>query len=137
LGYTLVDTKVTVLDGSAHVKDSNEMAFRIAAAEALRMALRRASPVLLEPVMKVDLATPMEHQGDLLGDLTSRRAKITQVENRVLGAEISAEVPLRELWGYANAIRSLSRGRAAYSMTPAHFQQVPTTVANELLEQAA
>jgi len=137
LGYTLVDTKVTVLDGSAHVKDSNEMAFRIAAAEALRMALRRASPVLLEPVMKVDLATPMEHQGDLLGDLTSRRAKITQVENRVLGAEISAEVPLRELWGYANAILSLSRGRAAYSMTPAHFQQVPTTVANELLEQAA
>jgi elongation factor G len=137
LGHTLVDTHVTVLDGAAHVKDSNEMAFRIAAAEALRMALRRASPVLLEPVMKVDLATPMEHQGDLLGDLTSRRAKITQVENRVLGAEISAEVPLRELWGYANAIRSLSRGRAAYSMTPAHFQQVPTTVANELLEKAA
>jgi elongation factor G len=137
LGYTLVDTQVTVLDGAAHVKDSNEMAFRIAAAEALRMALRRASPVLLEPVMKVDLATPMEHQGDLLGDLTSRRAKITQVENRVLGAEISAEVPLRELWGYANAIRSLSRGRAAYSMTPAHFQQVPAIVANELLEKAA
>jgi elongation factor G len=137
LGYTLVDTRVTVLDGAAHVKDSNEMAFRIAAAEALRMALRRASPVLLEPVMKVDLATPLEHQGDLLDDLASRRAKITQLENRVLGAEISAEVPLRELWGYANAIRSLSRGRAAYSMTPAHFQQVPTMVANELLEKAA
>ncbi|MDR3378275.1 MAG: elongation factor G [Verrucomicrobiae bacterium] len=137
LGYTLVDTQITVLDGAAHVKDSNDMAFRIAAAEALQMALRRASPVLLEPVMKVDLATPLEHQGDLLGDLTSRRAKITQVENRVLGAEISAEVPLRELWGYANAIRSLSRGRAAYSMTPAHFQQVPAMVANELLEKAA
>jgi len=136
LGYPLVDAQVTLLDGAAHVKDSNEMAFRIAAAEALRMALRQASPVLLEPVMKVDLATPLEHQGDLLGDLTSRRAKITHVENRVLSAEISAEVPLRELWGYANAIRSLSRGRAAYSMTPAHFQPVPALVASELLETA-
>jgi elongation factor G len=136
LGYTLVDVQITVLDGAAHVKDSNEMAFRIAAAEALRTALRRASPVLLEPVMKVDLATPLEHQGDLLGDLTSRRAKILQLENLALGAEIRAEVPLRRLWGYANAIRSLSRGRAAYSMTPAHFQPVPATVAEELLEKA-
>lgn len=137
LGYTLVDAQITVLDGAAHVKDSNEMAFRIAAAEALRAALRRAAPVMLEPVMKVEVATPLEHQGDLLGDLTCRRAKILQVENLPLGAEIRAEVPLRGLWGYANAIRSLSRGRAAYSMTPAHFAPVPAAVAPGLLKMTA
>ena len=136
LGHTLVDAQITVLDGAAHVKDSNEIAFRLAAAEALRMALRRAGPVLLEPIMRVEVNTPLEHQGDLLADLTRRRAKILQVENRTLGAEIKAEVPLRELWGYANAIRSLSRGRAAYSMTPSHFEPVPAAVANELLKQA-
>lgn len=133
LGYTLVDARVTVLDGAAHVKDSSEPAFRLAATEALRTALRRAGPVLLEPVMRVELSTPLEYQGDLLGDLNRRRGKILQVENRTLGAEIQAEVPLRELWGYANAIRSLSRGRAAYSMTPSHFETVPDTIASELL----
>ncbi len=137
LGYTLVDACVTVVDGHAHVKDSNEIAFRQAAAEALRSALRRAGPVLLEPVMRVEVSTPLEHQGDLLGDLTRRGAKILQVESGTLGAEIRAEVPLRELWGYANAIRSLSRGRAAYSMTPSHFARVPGEIAGELLKKAA
>ncbi len=137
LGYTLVDACVTVVDGDAHVKDSNEIAFRQAAAEALRSALRRAGPVLLEPVMRVEVSTPLEHQGDLLGDLTRRGAKILNVESRTLGADITAEVPLRELWGYANAIRSLSRGRATYSMTPSHFERVPGEIATELLKKAA
>jgi len=128
LGYTLVDVHVTVLDGDAHVKDSNDLAFRQAATEALRTALRRAGPVLLEPVMRVEVGTPLEHQGDLLGDLTRRRAKILHVENQASVADIKAEVPLRELWGYANSIRSLSRGRAAYSMTPSRFEQVPVDV---------
>ncbi|MDB6066904.1 MAG: translation elongation factor 2 [Pedosphaera sp.] len=137
LGYTLVDAHISILDGAAHVKDSNEMAFRLAAAEALREALRAAGPVLLEPVMRVELATPLEHQGDLLGDLTRRRAKILGVKNPALGAEISAEVALRELWGYANAIRSLSRGRASYSMTPSHFEPVSSAVTAELRLKAA
>ncbi len=137
LGFTLVDADVTVLDGAAHVKDSNEMAFRLAAGDALRLALRKAKPVLLEPVMKVELATPIEHQGDLVADLNRRRSKILGIENRTTGAILNAEVPLAELWGYANAIRSLSRGRAAYSMTPSHFEQVPKAVADTLLENGA
>ena len=137
LGYTLVDAHVSVLDGAAHVKDSNEPAFRLAAAEALRMALRNAGPVLLEPVMRVELAMPVEHQGDLVADLNRRRSKILGIENRTTGAVLNAEVPLAELWGYANAIRSLSRGRAAYSMTPSHFDQVPKAVADALLKEAA
>jgi len=137
LGYTLVDAHVRVLDGAAHVKDSNEMAFRLAAADALRTALRNAGPVLLEPVMKVELAMPVEHQGDLVADLNRRRSQILGIENRTTGAVLNAEVPLAELWGYANAIRSLSRGRAAYSMTPSHFDQVPKAVADALLKEAA
>ncbi len=136
LGFTLVDAHVCVLDGAAHVKDSNEMAFRLSAADALREALSKAGPVLLEPVMKVELATPVEHQGDLVADLNRRRSKILGIENRTTGAVLNAEVPLAELWGYANAIRSLSRGRAAYSMTPSHFDQVPKMVADALLKEA-
>jgi elongation factor G len=137
LGHQLVDAHVRILDGAAHVKDSNDMAFRIAAADALRIALRRAGPVLLEPVMKVELSTPADYQGDLLADLNRRRSKVLGIENRITGALVNAEVPLSELWGYANAIRSLSRGRAAYSMTPSHFAQVPVAVANELHKEAA
>jgi elongation factor G len=137
LGYPLVDAQISILDGAAHVKDSNDMAFRLAAAEALRIALRRAGAVLLEPIMKVELGTPGDHQGDLLADLSRRRGKVLGIENRVTGAVINAEVPLSELWGYANAIRSLSRGRAAYSMTPSHFAQAPDSVASTLLQTAA
>jgi elongation factor G len=136
LGYTLVDAHVTVVDGDSHTNDSNDIAFRQAAAEALRIALRRAGPVLLEPVMRVEVGTPLEHQGDLLGDLTRRRAKILHVENRAAVADIKAEVPLRELWGYANSIRSLSRGRAAYSMTPSRFEQVPAEAMVNALKKA-
>jgi elongation factor G len=136
LGYVLVDAHVTVVDGDAHTNDSNDIAFRQAAAEALRMALRRAGPVLLEPVMRVEVGTPLEHQGDLLGDLTRRRAKILNVENQASVADIKAEVPLRELWGYANSIRSLSRGRAAYSMTPSRFEQVPAEAMVNMLKKA-
>lgn len=137
LGFTLADAHVCVLDGASHAKDSNEMAFRLAAADGLRKALRSAGPVLLEPVMRVELATPVEHQGDLVADLNRRRSKILAIENRITGAVLSAEVPLAELWGYANAIRSLSRGRAAYSMTPSHFDLVPKAVATSVLEDAA
>jgi elongation factor G len=127
LGHPLVDAHVRVLDGAAHVKDSNELAFRLAAGEALRTALQRAGPVLLEPIMKVKLDAPVEHQGELLTDLNRRRGKVLCIGTSATGALVTAEVPLAELWGYANAIRSLSRGRAAYSMTPSHFSQAPGT----------
>jgi elongation factor G len=137
LGFPLVDLRVCVLDGAAHEKDSNEMAFRLAAAEALRTALRKAGPVLLEPVMKVELTAPIEHQGDLVADLHRRRGQILGIENRPTGVVINAQVPLAGLWGYANAIRSLSRGRAAYGMTPSHFEAMPKALADALLEEAA
>ena len=133
MGYPVVDAQVTVLDGAAHVKDSNELAFRLAAAEATREALRQAHPVLLEPIMKVELATPTEHQGDLLGDLNRQARQGLAVEAKSQGTVLQSEVPLAGLWGYANAIRSLSRGRAAYSMTPSRFDVLPANLPLEVL----
>ena len=125
-GYPVVDVHVDILDGAAHMKDSSELAFRLAAASAVREALQKAKSVLLEPVMRVELDTPREEQGDLLGDLTRRRGNILAVEPGQNNVLVNAEVPLAELWGYANAIRSLSRGRASYSMTPSHLNGCPT-----------
>jgi elongation factor G len=124
-GYPVVDVHVDILDGAAHEKDSNDVAFRLAAASAVREALQKAKPQLLEPVMRVEVETPNEEQGDLLGDLTRRRGNILAVEPGRNTVVLNAQVPLAELWGYANAIRSLSRGRASYSMTPSHFERVP------------
>lgn len=125
LGYPVVDVVITLLDGDFHAQDSNDLAFQLAAGEALRSALRAAGPVLLEPIMQVDVNVPSDHQGDILGDLTRRRGQILAVEAAENTAVVKAEVPLAELFGYANAIRSLSRGRAAYSMKPQRFQAVP------------
>jgi len=128
-GYPVVDLHVEILDGAAHAKDSSEEAFRLAAVAAIREAVRRAKPLLIEPVMKVEVDAPGEEQGDLLGDLTRRRANIVAVESGASHVVLKAHVPLGELWGYANAIRSLSRGRASYSMTPSHFERVPDVMA--------
>jgi len=125
LGHPLVDVQVAILDGAFHAKDSNDLAFQLAAADALRTALRDAGPVLLEPVMHVEVNVPTEHQGDILGDLTRRRGQVLAVETSGSNAVVQADVPLAELFGYANAIRSLSKGRAAYSMKPNRFQPVP------------
>jgi len=132
-GYPVVDVHVDILDGAAHEKDSNELAFRLAAASAMREALQKAKPLLLEPVMRVEVETPNEHQGDLLGDLTRRRGNILKVEPRRKTMILNAQVPLAELWGYANAIRSLSRGRASHSMTPSHFERVPDGIAAKII----
>ncbi len=131
-GYPVVDVHVDILDGAAHMKDSSELAFRLAAASAVREALQKAKSVLLEPVMRVELDTPREEQGDLLGDLTRRRGNILSVEPGQNNVLVNAEVPLAELWGYANAIRSLSRGRASYSMSPSHFERVPDGLAMKI-----
>ncbi len=128
-GSPVVDVLVEVLDGEAHSKDSNDIAFRLAAAEAVKEALRLAGPMLLEPLMSVEVSTPAEHQGDILGDLGRRRGRVLALESRPEGCLVRAEVPLTEMFGYAGAIRSLSRGRAAYAMSPARFEPVPAALA--------
>jgi elongation factor G len=121
-GAQVVDVAVTITDGDAHVKDSNEHAFRLAAAEATREALTAAHPVLLEPIMALECSTPDAHQGDIIGDLNQRRARITALRSDGHHAVVAAEVPLAEMFGYAGAIRSLSKGRASYSMTPSCYR---------------
>ena len=132
-GYPVVDVHVSITDGAAHIKDSTEHAFRLAASAATKRALLSAGPVLLEPVVRVELDTPAEHQGPLIGDLTRRRARITGVDAASNGTQVHAEAPLGQLWGYAGAIRSLSKGRANYTMTPIGFEPAPDDIVAELL----
>ena len=117
-----------IVDGSFHEVDSNEMAFKLAAIFSLKDALKKAKAILLEPIMKVENITPEEFQGDIMGDLNRRRAKILGIDTKGNLCTITAEVPLAEMFGYATAIRSLSKGRSSYSMEPSHFEQVPAQV---------
>ena len=134
-GYPVIDIHVDIVDGSYHDVDSNELAFKMAAIFSLKDALKKAKPILLEPIMKVENITPEEFQGDIMGDLNRRRARISGVETKGNLSTITAEVPLAEMFGYATAIRSLSKGRSSYSMEPSHFEQVPTNVLNAVLDQ--
>jgi elongation factor G len=134
-GYPVIDIHVDIVDGSYHDVDSNELAFKMAAIFSLKDALKKAKPILLEPIMKVENITPEEYQGDIMGDLNRRRARISGVETKGNLSTITAEVPLAEMFGYATAIRSLSKGRSSYSMEPSHFEQVPTNVLNAVLDQ--
>jgi elongation factor G len=133
-GYPMVDVKITIVDGSFHEVDSSELAFKMAGIFALKEASRKANPILLEPVMKVEVTTPEEYQGDLLGDLNRRRGKIQSIEVKNNSTILYAEVPLAEMFGYATAIRSLSKGRAAYSMEPFRFEQVPSSILATILD---
>jgi len=134
-GYPVIDINVQIVDGSFHDVDSNEMAFKMAAIFALKDGLKNAKPILLEPIMKVENITPEEFQGDIMGDLNRRRAKIAGLETKGNLTTVNAEVPLAEMFGYATAIRSLSKGRSSYSMEPSHFEQVPQQVLNAVIEQ--
>ncbi|MGA1235307.1 MAG: elongation factor G [Limisphaerales bacterium] len=133
-GYPVVDVKVAITDGSFHEVDSNELAFKMAGIFALKEAAKKAAPILLEPVMKVEVTTPDEYQGDLLGDINRRRGRIQNIEAKGNATVLRAEVPLAELFGYATAIRSLSKGRAAYSMEPFQFDPVPSGILAGILE---
>jgi elongation factor G len=133
-GSPVSDVHVRIVDGAAHAKDSNEQAFRLAAGDAFREAVQRAAPVLLEPVVRVECHVPEDHQGDILGDLNRRRGRIVGIDHRTTQATVTAEVPLVEMFGYAGAIRSLSRGRASYSMTPAAYEIVPPAVMPRLID---
>jgi elongation factor G len=135
-GYQVIDIKVEVVDGSFHEVDSNELAFRMAGIFALKDAFKKAGPILLEPIMKVECTTPDEYQGDLLGDINRRRGTIVSIEAKNGQTVLNASVPLAEMFGYATAIRSLSKGRASYSMEPFTFAQVPNSVLNTILDQA-
>ena len=123
-GYPVVDVKVTLIDGSCHDVDSSEMAFRIAGSMALSAGLRKSDPMLLEPVMDVEVVTPSEYMGDLIGDLSSRRGKVGGMTDRGDAQVIGASVPLGEMFGYSTALRSLSQGRAVYTMQFSHYAEV-------------
>jgi elongation factor G len=135
-GYPVVDVKVEVVDGTFHEVDSSELAFKMAGIFALKDAAKKAHPILLEPIMKVEVTTPDEYQGDLLGDVNRRRGKIVNIEAKDTSTILSAEVPLAEMFGYATAIRSLSKGRAAYSMEPFRFEPVPASIVATILDSA-
>lgn len=135
-GFPMVDVKVAVVDGTFHEVDSSELAFKMAGIFALKDAAKKANGILLEPVMKVEVTTPDEYQGDLLGDINRRRGRVVNIEVRDTGATLKAEVPLSEMFGYATAIRSLSKGRAAYSMEPFRFEQVPASILAGILDAA-
>jgi elongation factor G len=134
-GYPVVDVKVTVIDGSFHEVDSSEMAFKIAGSIAFKDACRKASPVILEPIMKTEVIVPEEYMGDVIGDLNSRRGKIVSMESKNKGQHIKANVPLAEMFGYSTTLRSLTQGRGNYSMEPSHYEEVPSQIADKILER--
>jgi len=136
-GYPVVDVKVTLFDGSYHDVDSNEMAFKIAGSMAVKEGVRRAKPVLLEPIMKVEVVTPEDYSGDVIGDLSRRRGHIQGMDDSVSGKVVTAEVPLAEMFGYATSVRSMSQGRATFTMEFARYLEVPNNVAEAVMKKAS
>ena len=136
-GYPCVDVKVTLKDGSYHEVDSSEMAFKIAGSMAIKDACRKASPVLLEPMMAVEVVTPEEFMGDVIGNLSSRRGKVQGMEPRGGAQVVNAEVPLKEMFGYATELRSMTQGRANYTMQFAQYEAAPASVSEEITSKAA
>jgi elongation factor G len=133
-GYPVVDVKVTLIDGSSHEVDSSEMAFKVAGSMAFKDGVMKAGPVLLEPIMKVEVVVPDEYLGDVLGNLSARRGDIEGMEPRLGGVQaVNAKVPLAEMFGYATDIRSMTQGRGVYSMEFDHYAQVAQNVADEII----
>jgi elongation factor G len=136
-GYPVVDVKIVLKDGSYHEVDSSEMAFKIAGSMAVKDACRKASPVLLEPMMSVEVVTPEEFMGDVIGNLSSRRGKVQGMEPRAGAQVVSAEVPLKEMFGYATEMRSMTQGRANYSMQFSQYEAAPSSVSEEITAKSA
>ncbi|MCH9799262.1 MAG: elongation factor G [Betaproteobacteria bacterium] len=134
-GFPVVDAKVTLFDGSYHDVDSNENAFKMAASMAFKAGMRKASPILLEPMMSVEIETPEDYMGDVMGDLSSRRGIIQGMDDNATGKIIRAEVPLAEMFGYSTTVRSLSQGRASYSMEFKHYIEAPRNVAEAIMNK--
>ena len=135
-GYPVVDVKVTLFDGSYHDVDSNEMAFKIAGSMAFKEAARKAKPVILEPMMKVEAVTPEDYLGDVMGDLNRRRGILQGIDDSTSGKIIHAEVPLSEMFGYATDLRSMSQGRATYSMEFSKYNEVPANIAEQIIDKS-
>jgi elongation factor G len=136
-GYPMVDVRVELIDGSYHDVDSSEMAFKVAGSMALQEAARKANPVLLEPVMAVEVVTPEEFLGDVIGDLSRRRGKVQGQEQRGNALAVEAFVPLGEMFGYATDLRSSTQGRATYTMQFSRYEEVPANIAEEIIEHRA
>ena len=134
-GYNVVDVKVTLYDGSYHEVDSSEMAFKIASSMAFKEAMRKADPVLMEPIMKVTVITPEEYMGDVIGDLNSRRGMILGMDAIPGAQQVNAEVPLSEMFGYATDMRSKTQGRGQYTMEPAHYAEVPKNISEKIISE--
>lgn len=133
-GYPVVDVKVTLYDGSYHEVDSSEMAFKIAGSMAFKEAMKKADPVLMEPIMQVDVMVPEDYMGDVIGGLNARRGQIQGMEPRGGGQAISAAVPLSEMFGYATALRSSTQGRGQYTMQPSHYTEVPKSIQEKIMD---
>ncbi|MBQ8613740.1 MAG: elongation factor G, partial [Ruminiclostridium sp.] len=134
-GFPVVDLKVTLYDGSYHEVDSSEMAFKIAGSMAIKEACKKANPVILEPIMKVVVIVPEEYMGDVIGDISSRRGNIQGMEDRNGVKQINALVPLSEMFGYSNDLRSKSQGRGQYVMEPHSYVQVPKNIAEGIVSK--
>jgi elongation factor G len=135
-GYPVVDLRVTLVYGSYHDVDSSEMAFRIAGSMAFKKAVRAARPALLEPIMQVEVVTPEDYLGDVIGDLSSRRGRVEGMEQRGASHVVRAQVPLSDMFGYATDLRSRTQGRATYSMQFNSYQEVPEAIAREIVARA-
>jgi elongation factor G len=134
MGFPVVDVRVTLTDGKYHDTDSSEIAFRVAGSLAAKAALTRAKPVLLEPVFAVEVVTPEEFMGDVIGDLNRRRGQVSGMEQRGNAQVVSGHVPLAEMFGYATDVRTMSQGRATYTMQFLHYAEVPNSIAEKLTE---
>ena len=134
-GYPVVDVKVNLIDGSYHDVDSSELAFKLAASSCFKKAFIKGAPVLLEPHMSLEVTTPEEHVGGVVGNICSRRGKVLGIEAKANQQIISAEAPLSEMFGYATALRSLSSGRATYTMHFEKYVEVPSAIAEKIIEE--
>ena len=136
-GYPVVDVKVTIFDGSYHEVDSNEMAFKVAGSMGFKEGAHKAGAVLLEPIMKVEVVTPEDYMGDVMGDLNRRRGILQGMDDSPSGKVIRAEVPLAEMFGYATDLRSATQGRATYSMEFAKYNEAPAAIAEAVVKKAS
>jgi elongation factor G len=135
-GFPIVDVKVRVVDGSYHEVDSSEMAFKIAGSMGFKEGFNKASPVLLEPMMKVEVVTPEDYMGDVMGDLSRRRGILQGSDDSPSGKVINAQVPLGEMFGYATSLRSMSQGRATFTMEFDHYAEAPNSIAEQVIKKS-
>jgi elongation factor G len=136
-GYPVIDIKATLFDGSYHDVDSSEMAFKIAASLALREAAKKCSPVVLEPIMSIEVTAPSEYLGSVMGDVVSRRGQIKDQVERGNATVVRSEIPLSEMFGYATDLRSFTQGRGSYSMQFDHYAEVPKSIAEKIAKKVA